>query len=82
MVETNGEIIITLESEERHYQYDTLGVSFDSTNGEIIAAISPMLREDVGIEMQEEYSEGNWTLKKVESSGNCYIFPKSTAGIS
>jgi len=82
MVETNGEIIITLESEERHYQYDTLGVSFDSTNEEIIAAISPMLREDVGIEMQEEYSEGNWALKKVESSQNTYIFPKSTAGIS
>ena len=29
MTETQGEIIITLESEERHYSYDQLGLTFE-----------------------------------------------------
>lgn len=80
MVNTPGEIIITLESEERHYPYETLGVGYESTDNEIVGAVSPMLSEDVGIEIDDEFRSGNWTVKRVESSQNIYIFPKSTAG--
>jgi len=80
MTETQGEIIITLESEERHYSYDQLGLTFDSASSEVISSLSSMLEEDLGFNLNEEYEDGNWSVKKVDSSGNTYIFPKSTAG--
>lgn len=85
MTDTNetpeGEIIVTLESEERHYSYESLGVEYDSEDEAIVTAVSPNVLEDVGVNLLEEFESGNWTVKKVESSNNSYIFPKSTAGI-
>ncbi len=75
-----GEITVTLESEERKYPYDTLGVGYSSSDQEIIDALDPMLEEDVGMHIADEFSRGNWTLKRVDSSQNIYVFPKSTAG--
>ncbi len=75
-----GEITITLESEERKIQYEGLEINFDSTDSEIVEALSPMLEEDVGINLKEEFDNGNWMIKKIDDSENIYIFPKSTAG--
>ncbi len=75
-----GEIIITLESEERRYTYEQLGVGYDSSDDAIVAAVGPMLTEDVGMNLESEFRNGGWTIKKVDSSQNTYIFPKSTAG--
>ena len=80
MVNTPGEITVTLESEERKYPYDQLGVGYASTDQEIMAALDPMLLEDVGMNIAQEFSRGNWTIKRVDSSQNIYVFPKSTAG--
>lgn len=78
--EPTGEIIVTLESTERHLQYDALGVSYNSSDEEIMNAISPLILEEFGINLQEEGEEGLYTLKRVESSKNIFCFPKSTAG--
>lgn len=80
MTETPGEITVTLESEERKYPYDQLGVGYASTDQEIIDALDPMISEDVGVEIGDEFARGNWTIKRVDSSQNIYVFPKSTAG--
>jgi len=76
-----GEITITLESEERKYSYDQLGVDYNSSDREIIDALDSMLLEDVGINIADEFDNGNWSIKKVDSSHNIYVFPKSTAGL-
>ncbi len=75
-----GEIIITLESEEKHYPYAEFDVTFDSTGDEILEAISPAILEEFGVNLQESQGEYIFTVKKVESSKNTYIFPKSPAG--
>lgn len=72
-----GEIIITLESEEKHYAYATLGVTFESTDQEILDAVAPVVEEETGIDI---LGDGLYTIKKVESSHNTYAFPKSPAG--
>lgn len=80
MNEIIGEITITLESEERKYPYEQLGLTYESSDSDIISALSSMLKEDVGIDLGQEYDDGEWTIKRVDSSQNIYIFPKSTAG--
>ena len=76
----NGEIIITLASEEKHYNYDRLSVSYESTDEEILDALAPVLLEEEGFNIREEQRDGYFTLKRVDSSQNIYVFPKSTAG--
>jgi hypothetical protein len=75
--EPTGRIIVTLESEEKTYDYETLGVTFESSDSEILEAIAPVVEEETGVDILED---GTFVVKKVESSRNSYIFPKSVAG--
>lgn len=77
----NGEIIVTLSSEEKHYSYDRLSVTFESSDEEILDALAPVLLEEEGFNIREEQRDGYFTIKRVESSQNIYVFPKSTAGV-
>lgn len=72
-----GQILITLESEEKTYQYDALGLTFESDDQNILNAIAPIVEEETGVDILED---GLFTVKKVESSHNVFIFPKSPAG--
>jgi hypothetical protein len=75
-----GEIIVTLTATEKHYSYADLSLTFDSSDQEILDALQPVLLEEEGFDIKEEQDEGAYTIKRVESSKNIFIFPKSTAG--
>lgn len=75
-----GEIIVTLASTEKHYTYAQLGVGYNSTDKEILDALKPVLLEEEGFNIEEEQEDGYFTLKRVDSSQNIFVFPKSTAG--
>ena len=81
MTEEIGKIIITLESTDKSYDFEPLSVSFESTDEEIIEALSPILEEEEGFNLKEEYEDGNYTIKRADNSKNLYIFTKSTAGV-
>lgn len=72
-----GRIIVTLESQEVPLEYATLGVTFESSDSEILEAVAPVVQEETGVDILED---GLFTIKKVESSHNTYAFPKSPAG--
>ena len=72
-----GEILVTLESTERRFQYADMGLTFDSSDTEILEAIAPVIEEEEGIDILED---NLFTVKKVESSHNVFCFPKSPAG--
>ena len=80
MSENVGKIIVTLASDEVPLEYEDLSVTFESTDKEIMDAIAPIILEKEGFDIKEEQDEGAYTLKRVEKSGNIYLFPKSTAG--
>jgi hypothetical protein len=75
-----GEIIVTLESDEKHFPFADFSVTFDSTPDEILEAVAPAILEQFGVNIKEDQGEYIYTVKKVESSGNVYVFPKSPAG--
>ena len=73
--EPTGDIEIILASTEKHYTYDQLGVDFDSSEEEILSAVGPLVLEEEGVNIEEDF-----IVKKVENSHNVKIFPKSTEG--
>lgn len=77
-MEETGEIIVTLANDEKHYSYDRLSVDYNSSDREILEALAPTLLEEEGFDV--ENSEETFTVKRVDSSHNIYVFPKSTAG--
>lgn len=77
---TPGEIIVTLASDEKHYPYDRLSVGYGSTDTEILDALAPVLLEEEGFDIRTEQRDGYFTIKRVDSSQNIFVFPKSTAG--
>ena len=77
-----AEVIVTLSSTEKHYDFESLEINFDSTDEEVLEALKPVLMESEGFDIDEEYEDGYFTIKRVEDSENIYVFPKSTAGLS
>lgn len=75
-----AEIIITLENEEKHYDFERLSVDFNSSDSEILSAVSPVVLEETGFDIDEDNEDNYFTVKRVDSSQNIYLFPKSTAG--
>lgn len=77
-IENRGQIIVTLESNEMNFDYDQLGVTFDSPADEILEAVQPAVLEETGINILEDEL---YTVRKAENSRNSYLFPKSPAGL-
>lgn len=75
-----AEIIITLENEEKHYDFERLSVDFNSSDSEILSAVAPVVLEETGFDMDEDNEDNYFTVKRVDSSQNIYLFPKSVAG--
>lgn len=76
----DGEITLTMNSVDKKYQYADFGVTFESTDQEIVDALSPLLEEEEGFNLAEEYRDQAYTIKRADNSRNVYIFPKSVAG--
>ncbi len=75
---TTGEIVVTLASTERTLQYEPLGLTYNSSDEEVLAAVAPIIEEEEGVDILED---GLFTVKSVESSQRKFLFPKSPAGI-
>ena len=75
-----GEVIVVVESNEKHFPMSDFGITFDSSADEILEAVSPAILEEFGVNLKEEGEEGLYIVKKVSESGNLFIFPKSPAG--
>lgn len=79
-MDTQADIIVTLESKEKLYSYSDLGLSYDSSDEEILSALRGILVEQEGVDIEEEYEDGYFTIKRLEDDQKIRIFPKSTAG--
>lgn len=80
-MENQGEIVVILNSTDHKYSYDTLSVTYESSDSEIISALAPVLQEEEGFDLNQEFQDGAYTLKRMDNSRTIFLFPKSTAGI-
>jgi len=74
-----GQIIVTMENQEKAYEYEALGVSFDSTPEEILAAVQPALLEEFGLNIKDESGSYIYTAKKIMANESHILYPKSPA---
>lgn len=72
-----NKIIVIINGEEQSYDYEPFGLTFDSTDSEIIAAISGAVQETFHTDISQYYK-----VQKVLNTRNIYIIPNSVAGIN
>lgn len=75
-----GKITVVLEGTDRSFPYTDLGVTYDSSDEEIVDALNPIFAEE-GINLKDEWQNGGYMLKRADNSQNIHLFPKSTAGV-
>lgn len=80
MDEVTGKITVVLSGTEKNYEYADLGLTFESTDSEILDALQPILLEEESFNIKEEQADGYYTIKRQADSKNIFLFPKSTAG--
>jgi len=73
-------LIVSVEGDDLIMGYVDLGLTFQSSEPEILRAVQPMLLEKFGQNINGEYG---WTYKvhKAVDKRNIHLYPNSTAGI-
>ena len=74
-----NKIIVAISGDDLFLNYSDYGLSFDSSESDILARINPIIQEQFGQSLE---SGGRWTYKtrKATASQNVYIIPNSTDG--
>ena len=76
--EVTNKIIVSIAGDDTILEYANLGLTFDSREEEVLAAIRPVIQEAHQMDIQD----GGWLYKvrKATNSRNIHVIPNSTAG--
>ena len=79
---TTQKIIISIAGEDEIVDFESFGLTFDSSETEVLNAIAPFILEKYQIDLRS--TTGSWLYKtrKATTSQNIHIIPNSTAGSS
>lgn len=73
--QTRNKVIVTVDGNDYTRDYTALGISFESSDSEIMSAIAPIIQEEYGVDIRNLYK-----IRKAVNSQNIHIIPNSTAG--
>lgn len=79
--QVQNRIIVSVAGEDEFIQYEQFGLSFDSTEQEVLTTIQPFIQEKHGVDIRD--TNGSWLYKtrKAVTSRNIHVIPNSTAGM-
>jgi hypothetical protein len=71
-----NKLFVVIEGEEIQFDYRTLGLTFESSEEEIMNKIVPIVQEDKGVDITDTYK-----VRKSITNENIFIYPNSVAGV-
>lgn len=74
--EQTGMVRITLEGREIPHTQEQLGVTMDSTEDEILAAVRNIVAENI----VDDSGEFSYTVRKAFNTKTIFVYPKPVAG--
>ena len=75
-----NEVIITLEGRDTRIPMASLGLTMESTEREILAAVRPAMTEMGGADIADEHGDMTYTVRKAMNSNTIQVYPKPGAG--
>jgi len=70
-----NKIFVTIDGEDWQKDLDAIGLTFESSEQEIMERIVPMIREEYNEDITDLYK-----VRKATNTQNIYVIPNSTAG--
>ena len=80
MSEVQNKILVSVDGDDTILDYTDLGLTFDSTEAQVLQAIRPLIMEAHNVDIQGGYSNLLYKTRKAIDSQNIYVIPNSTAG--
>jgi len=77
--ELHDKVMLTAGGQDYIYDFEQLGVNFDSSEREILAAVDGIIRE-VNLSLVDDENEYTFTVKKSTNTRVVHIYPKDGAG--
>ena len=83
--ELTEKVILTIRGEDQIYEFDQLGITFDSPEREILTALDGVIRES-NITIRDENGDGEsgneftFTVRKSTNTRLIHVYPKDPAG--
>lgn len=78
--EVQNKIIVSVAGEDEFLDYASFGLTFDSSEQDVLNAIRPMIQEKYGVDLMS--TDGSWLYKtrKALRNQNLHVIPNSVAG--
>lgn len=77
---TMSEVIVTIEGQDSRIPMESLGLTMESAERDILNAIRPMMREMRNLDIADDDGEMSYTVRKALNSNSIYVYPKPVAG--
>lgn len=78
--EVQNKIIVCIDGSDYIRDYESLELTFDSSEADILNAIRPIIQEEKGVDIKDEDHGWLYKVRKSTDSKNVYILPNSVAG--
>lgn len=78
--EIRNEVVITVNGRDNRIPMDSLGVTIDSTERDILNAVRPTIQARENLDIQDDTGVYSYTVRKASNSNTIYIYPKPVAG--
>jgi len=80
-VETQtNEVIVTFDGRDLHLPMEALGISMESTDRQVINACRESILEASGSDINDEYGNSSYSIRKALNTNTIYVYPKPIAG--
>ncbi len=75
-----NEVVVTLDGRDVKIPMETLGVTMDMTDRQILTAARASIMESEGVDLSDESGVSAFGVRKALNSNTIYVYPKPVAG--
>lgn len=74
------EVWITLDGRDVKVSMDNLNITMDSTERDILTAVRGLIMEENGVDINDEYGNVAYVVRKALNTDVIHVYPKPVAG--
>lgn len=75
-----AKVVVTLDGRDMTIPMESLGITMDSSEREILTACQSAVLEREGVNIRDENDEHAFGVRKAVNSNTAYVYPKPVAG--
>jgi len=75
-----NKVTVTFNGADHDFDFDQLGVSMESSDAAVLAAVRPAVIEASGVDVNDESGQVAFAVDRALNTGIIHVYPKPIAG--